>query len=113
MIGLRLAAMACAVLAFSGCAQIREFTLADAQAAKARALRNGDPAGERCWSYVEAQLIDGAAELDIAGIMDAVEAARIVRLKAPQRRKEISASCGEVFADVIVELAKRGAKRGF
>lgn len=96
-----------------GCAQVADFTLKDVGAAKARAERNSDASGLRCWQYIEAQLKDGSADLEIAGVMDAVQAARTVRLRAPELRKEIMAGCGEVFADIVIELAKKAAKRGF
>lgn len=101
-------------LTLSGCSQIAQFTLHDAQSAKARAQRGGDAAGERCWTYMESMLTsDGMPQPDIAGVMDAVEAARLARLQAPHKRQELMAGCGEVFADVIVELARRAARRGF
>ena len=106
------AALLIICLSLSGCAQIADFTLKDAQAAKIRAQKAGDAAGERCWAHVETQMLQGAGEFEIAGIMDAIEAARVARLKAPQVRQELVAGCGEVFADVVIELARRAARRG-
>jgi uncharacterized protein YceK len=91
----------------SGCAQIREFTLKDATAAKTRASLGKDLAGERCWAFIEQRVGENNFNSEIVGIMDAVEAARIVRLQEPELRKQIVASCGEVYSDVMVEMAKR------
>jgi hypothetical protein len=99
------------LLSLSACSQIQEFTLKDARAAKSRAERNADLPGAKCWGFVEAQLVD-EFEAEIAGVMDLVEAARVVRLKAPALRKQISESCGEVLFDLIVELAKKAGKKG-
>ena len=95
---------------FNGCSQIAEFTLKDAQAAKARATIHNDLAGYRCWTFIEQRLLENNFNLEIVGIMDAVEAARVVRLESPELRKRITGGCGEVFSDVIVEIAKRARR---
>ena len=95
---------------FSGCSQIAEFTLKDAQAAKARATIHNDLGGYRCWTFIEQRLLENNLNLEIVGIMDAVEAARVVRLESPELRKRIVEGCGEVFSDVIIEIAKRARR---
>jgi len=98
--------------ALSGCSQIADFTLKDAQAAKARATLHSDVAGVRCWTFIETRLQTDDLNPNIVGIMDFVEAARVVRLESPELRKKLTEGCGEVFSDVMVEIAKRVAKRG-
>jgi hypothetical protein len=99
----------------NGCAlteRISEFTLKDAQAALARAERGKDTGGAMCWRFVVERLESNDLTLDIVGIMDMVEAARLARIQAPTIRQEITKNCGEVFADVIVEIGKRAKNRG-
>ena len=97
-------------LSLNGCAQIAEFTLKDAQAAKARATIHNDLGGYRCWTFIEQRLLENNLNLEIVGLMDAVEAARVVRLESPELRKRIVEGCGEVFSDVIIEIAKRARR---
>lgn len=101
-----------AVLFANGCSQLQEFAIRDAQAAKTRATLHGDIGGSMCWAFVEKQLQTIDPDLQVLGLMDAVEALRIARLNAPATRQRLVAECGEVFTDIVIELAKRAAKRG-
>lgn len=90
--------------------KVEEFTLRDAESALARAERAKDAAGSMCWRFVVERIKSDDLTLDIVGIMDAIEVARIVRLQAPGLRAAVTQNCGEVFADVIVEIGKRARR---
>ena len=90
--------------------KVEEFTLRDAESALARAERGKDTGGALCWRFVVERIKADDLTLDIVGIMDAIEAARIVRLQAPGLRQQVTQNCGEVFADVIVEIGKRARR---
>src|SRR3989304_5138896 len=95
----------------SGCAFFQEKVLLDLGAAKAIAQKYKDPVGERCWTYIESE-INTAGILDekTKGVASIVEVARIIRLYGPERRKQITAACGEVILDVMIELGKRARR---
>jgi len=98
-------------LLVGGCALFQEKALLDLRQAEAIARKYKDPAGERCWIYIEAEInAAGILDEDVKGVASIVEVARIIRLYGPERRKEIVAACGEVIMDVMIELAKRARR---
>lgn len=90
--------------------RVEGLTLRDAESALARAERGKDAAGSMCWRFVVERIKSDDLTLDLVGIMDTIEAARIVRLQAPGLRAAVTQNCGEVFADVMVEIGKRARR---
>ena len=105
---MRLNTLIVAVLLFTGCTAVKDFTIKDARSAEARAARHGDQAGEGCWRHIATRMESEAIDGDVVGLMDAVEVARILRLRSAANRTLLTAACAEVFSDILVEIARRG-----
>jgi hypothetical protein len=84
----------------SGCAEVGQFSAADAQNAASIATTVGDSAGVACWPVLETAGTAVSAAGDKPGILVAIEEKRAVQMVLQ------NPTCQSVWAGVLAELLK-------
>ena len=100
-------------------ANLEKFTIADLQAADARAVAAGDAAGHQCYPVLIGVIQSAQAKAGSAkptGPIDLFEAGRILAMQGPQSvsgvAQQVNLGCAALFIDANMTLARLGLMVG-